>query len=137
LSLDLDRQGFFGLIPMFFIGDNRSHYYCITQTTVERHYFNVMKNGTTSNFAETWVTKTVNHNSIYLDHRQSPAYQSKTCERMLHHRAVYWDDYAGVCILRTIWYSQRAARRKELDRQFMLIRNKTATWSWPSDGFFL
>jgi len=36
-------------------------YFCITQTTVERHYFTAMKNRTASNSAQNWVIKTVNH----------------------------------------------------------------------------
>jgi len=33
---------------------------------------------------------------------------SKTCERMLRHRAVYGDNCRVVCILHTTWSSQRA-----------------------------
>jgi len=40
---------------------------CITQTTAEIYCITVMKNRTTSNSVQTWITKTVNHYSAYPD----------------------------------------------------------------------
>jgi len=34
---------------------------------LRKHHFTAMKNHTTSNSAQTWVTKTVNHHSTYPD----------------------------------------------------------------------
>jgi len=43
------------------------------------HHFTVMKNCTTPNYAQTWVTKTVNHHSTYPDFFAS-SYHAKACE---------------------------------------------------------
>ena len=88
----------------------------VSNTARWNHRFSAMKNRTTSNYAQTWVTKKVNHH-VHLHwfvRRQSSAYRAKTrptrkaCERMLRHR-----DCAAVCIWRITWSSGRAARRKE------------------------
>ena len=52
---------------------------------------------------------------------QSSAFCAKTCERMLRHSGVCWDDCAAFCILRTPSCRGRSARREEQDREFVLI----------------
>jgi len=53
-----------------------------------------VENSTTSISMQTWVTKTVNHHSTYPDlFTDSHLFTdpAKTCERILHHRAIYLD----------------------------------------------
>jgi len=74
-------KAFFGLIPLFYfllmitspIFLHYSNHCCCW-----RHYFTAIKNRTTSTCS------------------QSSAYYAKTCEGMLRHRAVYWDDCAAI-----------------------------------------
>ena len=80
--------------------------FCITQTTVERHYFiamknnfTVMRNCTAWNSVQTWVTKQTPTTTCILICSQP--FMWLTCERMLLHRVVYWDDCAVVCTLHT------------------------------------
>jgi len=71
------------------------------------HNFAAMKNRTTSNSAQTWVTKRVNHHSTYPDlfAGNHLLYAQKPVSEMLRHRAVYWDDCTAVWIVCTTWFS--------------------------------
>jgi len=42
---------------------------------------------------------------------------ARTCEWMLHHRAVHGDNCRVVCVLRTTWCSRRAAHPQEDNRE--------------------
>jgi len=55
-----------------------------------------------------------------------PTVNAKTCEQMLHHRAVYGDNCGAVWVLRTTGCGRRAVHPKEEHREFALINQRWA-----------
>jgi len=108
---------------------------CVTDCKHSWNYhFTVIKNHTTSNSMQAWVSKTINHHSKHPGfiagrrQSQSVAYRAKNCEQMLLHTPLYLNDCTAVWSLTHHLMWSEGWPPKEQDTEFALTRDKVTVW---------
>jgi len=92
-----------------------------------------MKNRTTWNSAQTYLTKTVNHHSTYADFfagSHLPTVQKPVIlhhRAFLYHRSIYSANCTVVYALHTTSCIQRTVHHMEQDREFALINHRQSS----------